>query len=69
MTPRAWLAFCVCALFTGLLSGWALRATSTGDRYLNSLAEQHEAAAAYHNAKLDQLISENERIYRNVKHK
>lgn len=56
MTARSWLALCCCFLVFGALIGWAARATTTGDRYVRSLAERHEATTQFYNERTDQLI-------------
>lgn len=46
----------------GLLAaevGWSLRARSTQDRYVQALAEKHEAAARYWDTRTDDIITNN----------
>jgi hypothetical protein len=59
--------FLFMALGFGCLSGWFVRARYTEDRYINSLAARHEATATYFNTKMDTMIQDNERIYKNGK--
>ncbi|MDA8412991.1 MAG: hypothetical protein M0023_04295 [Desulfobacteraceae bacterium] len=67
MTARAWLALCATAMILGALIGWSARTITTGDRYIRSLAEKHEATASYFNTKLDTMIQENERTFKHGK--
>ena len=67
MTTRAWLALCGCILVMGMGIGWAVRTHTTHDRYMNSLANQHEAAEAYYNSKLINAIADNERSFKRGK--
>lgn len=64
---RTSFAISLCALIFGCLVGWGIRATTTNDRYMNSLAERHEAAASFYNERTDQLIHANEPKPKGVK--
>jgi hypothetical protein len=61
LSHRASLILAGCALVFGLIIGWAARTHNTHDRYMSSLARQHEAAEAYYNSKLENIIAENKR--------
>lgn len=67
MSTRAWLGLCLCALILGGLIGWGARGHTTGDRYMNSLAEEHETAAKFYNERTDQLIHANESTLKGIK--
>ena len=49
----------VCGLLTGGIGGWSLRVSATGDRYIRSLAEQHEAAKRYWDTHTNNIITNN----------
>jgi hypothetical protein len=67
ISARFCLVFGLCALVAGLIAGWTLRVNHSSDRYIHSLAARHEATASYYNLKTDQMISENERNFKNGK--
>lgn len=64
MSNYTWALIAVLAFVVGVGSGWNWKSESTSDRYLSSLAERHEATARYYNERTDQMVRENERIYR-----
>lgn len=71
VNTRTWLIICLGILLFGWLGGcligWGLRTHTTNDRYMNSLAERHEAAAKFYNERTDQLIHANESTLKGIK--
>lgn len=70
MSDRAWLALVAIALLLGGIAGWSLRISTTGDRYIRALAEQHEARSRYWDIQANDIITNNtlERNKRNANH-
>lgn len=58
-----WGVLCLLALLNGLLAGimlgWNARSGATNDRYVRSLAEQHEARARYWDTQAHDIITNN----------
>lgn len=58
-----WIIIGMLALITGLLAGimigWNARISTTGDHYIRSLAEKHEASARYWDVQAHNIITNN----------
>lgn len=60
---REWIVISLLVFISGLLAGallgWNARGGATSDQYLRSLAEKHEAAAQYWDAKTNEILTNN----------
>lgn len=59
MSIRAWLAAIALATVFGGIGGWSLRIVTVNDRYIRSLAEQHEATKRYWDVHTNDIITNN----------